>query len=262
MKRFVLTLLAAGLLSVSASGQLSTRLNASQIKVDPSTFSILSYSNLQTVLAAVDTNLVAIRSVAISPTAMSNAVAKATSDALYDLVIASALASATESLGGRACVSVPTNTVLTNAVVDSAVAWTFPILSDYTWVTNAVEVSGTGLLVKATGGYSVSLTSALFPPDGASNFVGRIVVTTGTSVITSTVPAIAASYGGPASYGFAGEFFYPLSSGAVVRASCSYDTSSLNATDAATGGGVLMLNYSPLRNPAGATIVAPLEGGW
>jgi hypothetical protein len=250
-------------LATTASGQtLSTRLRADQIKVDPSGFSYLTYTNLQTLLAAVDTNLVAIRSVAISPTAMSNTVAKATSDAVYDLVIATALATASDSLGGRACVSVPTNTVLTNAVADSSVTWTFPILSDYTWVTNAVAVSSTGLLVQATGGYSVSLTSAIFPPDGASNFVSRIVVTSGTSVITSTVPAIAASYGGPTSYGFVGEFFYPLSSGAVVRASCSYDTSSTNATDAATGGGVMMLNFSPLRNPAGTTIVAPLEGGW
>lgn len=264
MIRFFLTLLALGSLAVRAYGQTPvTRIRADQVRVDPSGMVYLSYSNLQTLISAVDTNLVGIRALAVSSTVMSNRVVKAMNEAAYDLVYAVALSAAEDESEARAYVTVPTNTVFTNVVAGGIAVWPLPITSTYAWASNGLAVSSsTSLEVNATGGYSINLTAAVSPPTAASNYTYRVLVSTaGGTVITGAVSPFAAFYGSPSSSNFLGNFYYPLSSGATIRAECVYQTTNVTS-DVMAGGGMMTVNRTPLKDASGTTITAPLEGGW
>ena len=300
MRKFLISL-AVLLTSFTASAQITpTYVRADQVRVTTNGLHYARYNSLQTDIVALDSNVFLLNGVVLTPQALSNLVAAATANSVYDLMesfpalvdpsTAPALVPPTTTLNvGSLSVSgaLTTSVLVADSLVvggtpvygtvDSTVAdvvnatnvivvcstnqWAFPIAPSNAFQTVDCIATNGRLQVLSDGLYSVSYNATIYA-GGTSNWGMWLQTTTiSGSIFSNACTILPVTSGAPATTVFLANFSYPLSAGGTVRAIATFLPASTNSVSI-VGGGVMAISKTVLKDSTGGIISNLPKGGW
>lgn len=267
-----------------------TKARADQITVATNGMQYLKFRNLQTDLSLIDSNLTTVRTLTLTPTAISNTISSATAASVQDMIdsipeltdpsvtalmptgavlnvqglavsgtATAAVLSVTDNFfvsGGAvertvASVYVPTNT--TTAL--SGTSWPLISASASAYLTTGYTTNGSLLTVGTSGLYRASFSASHMTSTVATAWI--VFTSTSGVPVSNSCPQMTMTRSGVTNSGYSGSFSYPLSAGGTISAFCTYPS-----TGSVVGGGVLVVTRTPVQDAAGGVITGSLPGGW